>query len=329
MFDPAMASTLVSGPVAEGAAGLFHCALVEQGEQIKSTLLRTLGPERAVIHRVFDEAQLLTTARRAVLDLLFLSAGNELSDVLAWLSHARRQAVLTVISTAVYRREWKKGDLLAAYAAGADWVFGGDWDDELTAAQLNAIMERSRRDLGVNPTSRLPGPGLLESEINRRIGRQEQFAVCYADLDNFKAYNDYHGYGFGDKIVRLTAQIIRDVTYDITPNGFVGHIGGDDFVFIIPQDLIDQVCQNIISTFDRVIPYRYNEEDRARGHIVTNNRKGQEETYPIMSISIAVLINRPHMFTHVGEMSKMLADLKHYTKTLEGSNYFIERRTKY
>jgi len=329
MFDPSLTSTLVSGPVAEGAAGLFHCALVEQGEQIKSTLLRTLGPERAVIHRVFDEAQLLTTARRAVLDLLFLSAGNELGDVLAWLSHVRRQAVLTVISTAVYRREWKKGELLAAYAAGADWVFGGGWDDELIAAQLAAIMERSRRDLGVNPTSRLPGPGLLEAEINRRIGRQESFAVCYADLDNFKAYNDYHGYGFGDKIVRLTAQIIRDVTYDVTADGFVGHIGGDDFVFIVPQDVVDKVCQNIIATFDRVIPYRYSEADRQRGHIITENRKGQRETYPIMSISIAVLINRPHMFTHVGEMSKMLADLKHYTKTLEGSNYFIERRTKY
>jgi diguanylate cyclase (GGDEF)-like protein len=329
MFDPSLTSNLVSGPVAEGAAGLFHCALVEQGEQIKSTLLRTLGPERAVIHRVLDEAQLLTTARRAVLDLLFLSAGADLKDVLAWLSHVRRQAVLTVISTAVYRREWKKGDLLATYAAGADWVFGGEWDDELIAAQLSAIMERSRRDLGVNPTSRLPGPGLLESEIKRRIDRQESFAVCYADLDNFKAYNDYHGYGFGDKIVRLTAQIIRDVTYDITPNGFVGHIGGDDFVFIIPQEFVDTVCQNIISTFDRVIPYRYSEEDRRRGEIITENRKGQRETYPIMSISIAVLINRPHMFTHVGEMSKMLADLKHYTKTLSGSNYFIERRTKY
>jgi len=319
----------MSGPVVEGASGLFHCALVEQGERIKSTLLRTLGPERAVVHRVFDEHQLLTTARRAVLDLLFLSAGNDLSEVLAWLSHVRRHAVLTVIPSAVYRENWKKGDLLAAYAAGADWVFGGAWDDELISAQLSAIMERSRRELGVNPTSRLPGPGLVEQEISRRLDRQESFAVCYADLDNFKAYNDYHGYGFGDKIVRLAAQIIRDVAYDLAPDAFVGHIGGDDFVFLIPKDAVDAVCSHIISTFDRVIPYRYSEVDRQRGFIITKNRKDQEERYPIMTISIAVLISRPRMFAHVGEMSKMLADLKHYTKTLEGSNYFIERRDKY
>jgi diguanylate cyclase (GGDEF)-like protein len=190
-------------------------------------------------------------------------------------------------------------------------------------------MERSRRDLGVNPTSRLPGPGLLEHEIKRRLDRGETFAVCYGDLDNFKAYNDYHGYGFGDRIVRLTAQIIRDVAYDISTDAFVGHIGGDDFVFIIPQDLIDTICSNIIATFDRVIPYRYSEVDRQRGFILTKNRKGQEETFPIMSISIAVLVNRPRMFTHVGEMSKMLADLKCFTKKKEGSNYFVERRRKY
>lgn len=329
MHDPSVAPSVVSGPVAEGASGLFHCALVEQGEHIKSTLLRTLGPERAVVHRVFDEPQLLTTARRVVLDMLFLSAGTELSDTLAWLSHVRRHAVLTVIPSAVYRSEWKKGEILAAYAAGADWVFGGTWDDDLIAAQLSAIMERSRRELGVNPTSRLPGPGLVEQEIKRRLERQESFAVCYADLDNFKAYNDYHGYGFGDKIVRLTAQIIRDVAYDIAPDAFVGHIGGDDFVFIIPKDAVDSVCGHIISTFDRVIPYRYSEADRQAGYIITQNRKGQEERYPVMTISIAVLISRPRMFAHVGEMSKMLADLKHYTKKLEGSNYFIERREKY
>jgi diguanylate cyclase (GGDEF)-like protein len=329
MTEQLISPAIMSGPVAEGAAGLFHCALVEQGEQIKSTLLRTLGPERAVIHRVFDEAQLVTTSRRVVLDLLFLSAGNDLSETLSWLSHVRRQAVLTVISTAVYRSEWKKGDLLATYAAGADWVFSGTWDDELIAAQLSAIMERSRRDLGVNPTSRLPGPGLLDAEIKRRLDRGETFAVCYADLDNFKAYNDYHGYGFGDKIVRLTAQIIRDVAYDLSDNAFVGHIGGDDFLFIIPENEIDPVCQNVISTFDRVIPYRYSEADRQRGHIITKNRKGKTETFPLMSISIAVLINKPHMFTHVGEMSKMLADLKHFTKAKAGSNYFIERRKKY
>jgi GGDEF domain-containing protein len=329
MSEFALARSDVAGPVAEGAAGLFHCALVEHGEQIKPTLLRTLGPERAVIHRVYDESQLQVTARRVVLDLMFLSAGPDLAEILAWLAHVRRQAVLTVISTAVYRREWKKGDLLAAYAAGADWVFGGDWDDELIAAQLSAIMERSRRDLGVNPTSRLPGPGLLEHEIKRRLDRGEEFAVCYADLDNFKAYNDYHGYGYGDKVVRLTAQVIRDVAYDISADAFVGHIGGDDFVYIVPQSEIDAVCRNIIATFDRVIPYRYNEVDRQRGFIITKNRQGVEEKYPLMSITIAVLINRPHMFTHVGEMSKMLADLKHYTKQMEGSNYFIERRRKY
>jgi diguanylate cyclase (GGDEF)-like protein len=155
------------------------------------------------------------------------------------------------------------------------------------------------------------------------------FAVCYADLDNFKAYNDYYGYYFGDKVIRLTARIIKDAVFDICPEGFVGHVAGDDFVMILPPDLIDSVCSGVIKTFDSLIPYRYREEDRERGNITTTNRRGEIEQFSLLTLSIAVVINSNREFEHVGELSKMLADLKTATKRLAGSNYMVERRKKY
>jgi hypothetical protein len=76
-------------------------------------------------------------------------------------------------------------------------------------------------------------------------------------------------------------------------------------------------------------PFRYDEIDRERGWIEIHNRKGEMEQFPIFTISIAVIINQKKMFKHPGEMSHMMADLKKYTKTLQGSNYMVERRRKY
>jgi len=153
--------------------------------------------------------------------------------------------------------------------------------------------------------------------------------VIYADLDNFKAYNDFYGYSFGDRVIRLLGKIVKDIVFDICREGFVGHIAGDDFIFVVPKDQVETSCSWIIKTFDSLIPYRYQPEDRKRGHITTMNRKQEVENFPLLTIPIAVVLNENGKFAHIGELAKMLADLKKATKQLSGSNYMIERRVKY
>jgi len=51
--------------------------------------------------------------------------------------------------------------------------------------------------------------------------------------------------------------------------------------------------------------------------------------FPILTLSIAVIINRKGGFKHIGQLSKMLADLKKATKMKSGSNYMVERRAAY
>jgi hypothetical protein len=119
------------------------------------------------------------------------------------------------------------------------------------------------------------------------------------------------------------------MVYRYAQDGFVGHIGGDDFVFVIPPERINLICGEIIKIFDRAIIKRYKKKDVVRGYIITNNRKGRKEKFPIMTLSIAVIVNQKRMFKHLGEISYMIADLKKYTKSLPGSNFFVERRKKY
>jgi diguanylate cyclase (GGDEF)-like protein len=232
------------------------------------------------------------------------------------------------LPTIIYHQNPSREEIKQGLQSGADEYYWGEWDGELFQLRIKMIHENSKRDIGVNPTSELPGPILIEQEIKRRLDNQEEFAVCYLDIDNFKAYNDYRGYFYGDRTIRLVARIVRDIVSDLSPGSFVGHIGGDDFLFLLPTGHVDPVCSNIIKTFDRIIPARYNEDDRNRGQIITTNRRGETEVYGLLTISIAVLIANG-AFNHLGEMSHMLADLKSYIKSLSGSNYVIERRKKY
>ncbi len=237
--------------------------------------------------------------------------------------------LLSIVPVILFHPEPDINTIIAAYENGAEEFLYGEWIDKLVQVRISQVIERSRRDLAVNPSTSLPGPGIIEQEINRQLKRGESFAVCYADLDNFKAFNDYYGYVYGDKIIRLTGRIMRDIVFDLCPEGFVGHIAGDDFICVMPVDMVHQGCQWIIRCFDAFIPYRYDKVDRERGYIETKSRRGVMERYPILSISIAVLINQPGEFEHIAEMSHMLADLKKATKARPGSNYMLERRRKY
>jgi len=219
--------------------------------------------------------------------------------------------------------------VITAYQAGAEDFIYGDWKEKLIEVRIRKIIERSRRDMSINPSTHLPGPSIIEHELSEHIINNTECAVGYADLDNFKAYNDYYGYFYGDSIIRLTARIIKDVVFDICREGFVGHIAGDDYIFIVPKDKFESISKAIIKTFDALIRMKYDDADLDRGFITTSNRKGETEEFPILTISIAVILNSRGMFSHVGEMSKMLADLKKATKMKSGSNYMVERRTKY
>src|SRR5256885_5183972 len=97
-------------------------------------------------------------------------------------------------------------------------------------------MTRTARDVAVNPSTRLPGTTEIEREIRRRMENGELFAVCYADLDHFKEYNDRYSYNDGDRVIYILSRILHDVVKGLLGNrGFIGHIGGGDVIFLIPS----------------------------------------------------------------------------------------------
>jgi GGDEF domain-containing protein len=189
------------------------------------------------------------------------------------------------------------------------------------------MLVRTERDVSVHPSTRLPGTTEIEREIRRRLESDQEFAVCYADLDHFKEFNDRYSYYDGDRVIYLLSRILHDVVKGLLGGrGFVGHIGGDDFIFVVPSAEISAVCTEVLDVFDTLIPLQYNEQDRRAGYFFGKDRRGQLHRVPLMTLSIGIVTNRHRKFAHPAQVSELATEMKSYAKTLPGSVFVVDRR---
>lgn len=193
-----------------------------------------------------------------------------------------------------------------------------------TIKNLNRLLSINRR---ISALTGLPGNVQIHAELKKRISNNGEFSVLYLDLDNFKAYNDVYGFLKGDEIIQFTAQIILKCVHQSFEDGaFVGHIGGDDFVAIVPSVEVDEVCQSIVATFDKEVTRFFTEDDLEKGYIEVANRTGVIEQFPLTAISIGVVIGEKGRFSNILEIGEIGAQVKHLAKTIMGSSYAIDRR---
>jgi GGDEF domain-containing protein len=216
----------------------------------------------------------------------------------------------------------------AAFASGADDVLHIDASPREVQRRLDVMLRRSDRDVNVHPSTRLPGTIAIDHEMARRIALGEPFAVCYADLDHFKEYNDRYSFADGDRVIRLLSTMLHDVVKGLLgENGFVGHIGGDDFIFIISAKDVQATCSTVVELFDELIPYQYSEQDRRAGYFFGKDRRGQLHRVPLMTLSIGVVTNERRSFMSPAHVSQLATEMKGYAKTLPGSVFTVDRRT--
>jgi signal transduction histidine kinase/DNA-binding response OmpR family regulator len=218
-------------------------------------------------------------------------------------------------------------DKVRAFRSGAEDYMVKPFDADELLARVAKALHRQARELGASPTTQLPGADAIQAEIERRLTTGDTSAVaCYLDLDNLKAFNDYYGYAKADAIIRQTADILRDVIGRIgTPGDFIGHIAGDDFVFVTAADHVDDVCRGICERFDHLIRLYYDPADRTHGFIETKDRFGVQRRFPIMSVSIAAIsLARAKSYASLAELA---AVGKRAAKAIPGSTYVRDGQT--
>ncbi len=197
--------------------------------------------------------------------------------------------------------------------------------------RINLTLLRSLRAMDANPLSKLPGNTSIIQRLQDLIDKREDFGLAYCDLDYFKSYNDKYGFSRGDEVLMMSARIIVNIVKAFKVKGsfppFVGHIGGDDFVFILPASLVETACQQVVDAFDAIVPNFYDAKDLKNGYIDSIDRQGNAQRFPIMAVSIAVVLNRNGSLRHYGEASSIAMELKKKAKENPRSCYVMDQRT--
>jgi GGDEF domain-containing protein len=259
--------------------------------------------------------------------LLFVDGNGARPSGVGLVRRLKLDAFTAIVPVTVLAADHHPEQVQEWFGAGADEVITGIFSPAEQRARLDAMLVRTERDVSVHPSTRLPGTTEIEREIRRRLESEHDFAVCYADLDHFKEFNDRYSYYDGDRVIYLLSRILHDVVKGLLgQRGFVGHIGGDDFIFVVPADEISPVCSEILEVFDTLIPLQYNDQDRRAGYFFGKDRRGQLHRVPLMTLSIGIVTNRHRRFAHPAQVSELATEMKSYAKTLPGSVFVVDRR---
>ncbi|MBU1226348.1 MAG: response regulator [Actinobacteria bacterium] len=220
-------------------------------------------------------------------------------------------------------------DRVRGLAAGADDYVTKPFAIEELMARVGTVLRRSKAMRDLSPLTGLPGNFRISEELDRRVRTADPVAIVYADLDNFKAYNDHYGFMRGDDVIKFTANTLIEASMEVgDPSCFVGHVGGDDFICVMSPDDVERFCKTVVDHFDDGILDLYDAQDALRGYVEVIDRRGERHAFPIVSISLGVATNLQRTFVSAWEASAVASEMKEHAKSETGSAYRIDRRAR-
>jgi diguanylate cyclase (GGDEF)-like protein len=301
--------------------------IADDDPDIRDILKLTLSEENYETIEAGNGEEALKIIRAKPLDLVLLDYKMPKMDGRQLCNLIKKDLLLQYLPIIMVTGKGEVNDKIDGIDSGADDYIVKPFEPKELLARIRMALRRTKRDLEANPLTRLPGNVAILNELSSRIESKKTYAVCYVDLDKFKAYNDKYGFEHGDTVIRETARILLGAAKEYgNPLDFVGHIGGDDFVVVTTPEASNKICEKIIHDFDKISPSFYNQEDRKNGFIVGKDRRGETQRIPLLSVSIGVVSNETRDITHVAQIGEIGAELKKIAKSIEKSNYVKDKR---
>jgi diguanylate cyclase (GGDEF)-like protein len=301
--------------------------VVDDDPNIRELIVETLEGSNYDVLEARDGREALAISEKELPDLIILDVMMPDLDGMEVCSRLRNDPLTNHIPVLMLTAKGVLEDKIKGIESGADDYITKPFDPLELEARINMHLRRSVRDGEASPLTGLPGNRAIEEAIEARIRTGQKFAVCYIDLDDFKAYNDRYGFFAGSEVIKLTAQIMLEaVKMHGGAGDFCGHIGGDDFIILTEMERTANLCEEVIRLFDARVPTHYDAADRRNGYIVSVDRSGNILKFPLLTVSISVVHNTYRALHHPGKIAQIAAEVKKYAKSLEGSNYVYDRR---
>ncbi|HVA61993.1 MAG TPA: response regulator [Mycobacteriales bacterium] len=303
--------------------------LVVDDDRIVARFIETnLRLEGFDVRLAHDGAQALAIAADWHADLVLLDVILPDLDGFAVCRELRRSPRTANLPVILLTTSQVTAEHLVGLAAGADDYLAKPFDPLELVTRVRFTLRRTAEIRALSPLTGLPGNTRIEAELASRITESAPVAICYADLDNFKAYNDCYGFLRGDEVLLLLATTIKSAADSVgAPTPFVGHVGGDDFVVICSPDQAEPLCTRMVTAFDAAVPALHDPADVARGHLSVVDRRGQVHEYPLVGVSIGVATSDRRHFRDHRESVAVATEMKAVAKGTPGSSIAIDRRS--
>ena len=303
-----------------------YILVAEDNPFIAEVLVDTLidaGYSAAIAH---DGFELLEMAQHRRPDLMLIDVFMPRMDGYEAIRQIRNDTRLAHVPVIILTASTDPRDIVSGFESGADDYMTKPFDSAELLVRIAAKIKQAHRFAMHNPLTGLPGNRLIEQEIRHWLQTKPPFTLLYIDLDNFKALNDTYGFARGDEVIKLLATLLQQFQeHSRFETLFVGHIGGDDFVCIVPSHDAETFCKQLLRLFTTRIQQFYDTIDIQRGYVAPQAAHQRTRAIPQQTLSIAgVVVQQPISYE---QLSEAAATIKQQAKALPGNSYVLDDGT--
>lgn len=204
----------------------------------------------------------------------------------------------------------ERSDKLQGLELGADDYITKPFDIEELKLRVQGAIRRSERESLTDPRSGLPAGRLIEEQL-RRIIREDSWALMDVRANYFEQFKDVYGFVAGDDLLRFVAMLMSEVVDEMgTPNDFIGHAGGDNFIVITTEESAPLIKERLKTRFKEEVQTHYNFMDRQQGYILAPNGEGGMEKVPLMTLAVGIVTPKQFSFADIREITEMAAEAR-------------------
>ena len=300
--------------------------VIEDDATIRATLRRCFEHRSQVIE-ADDGAVGLRLLAHTRPDFVITDLILPQMDGLAFIAGARRAYFGACVPIMVLTGSWSESLLLECFREGADDFMVKPFSTTELRTRVSSIYLRQKVARDTNPLTGLPGNLVIKQQITRRSAEASSVVVAALDIDHFKAFNDTRGFDAGDEVIATVGHILETYAHEHPEQEvFVGHVGGDDFVALVPPDSLHRFARFVHERFEAAVRSHYDDDELARGVVDIVNRHGATESVPLLSLSIAAVRIGHAGLTDYRRINQVLAEVKKVAKSQPGNSVFIDRR---
>lgn len=204
----------------------------------------------------------------------------------------------------------ERSDKIHGLELGADDYITKPFDVEELRLRVRNTIKRATVESLTSPNTGLPSGRLIEDQL-RQLMRKDNWGILYIGVHGLDAFNEVYGFVAGEEVLRFTGMLLNGVVEELgTPDDFVGHIGGDDFIVITRSELVQALRQEMEKRFNANVGTHYDFRTRQQGYLAMKDADGHEVRAPLMSLQIGVLTVADGPFTDIREITEAAAEVR-------------------